>query len=496
MAFKKTKQQLDIELASDSGDNIKISAYAGCSKTTILSMIGDRHPEKLGLYVAFNKSAQVDAERRMPPNITSRTFHSLGWAAMDVSRVYGNNGVGNMIRMSYSALRRYLRLPDERTLSIVKKTVQRYIQSLDETITRHHVPREALISLANENEKRQFADDITRAARLLWKNMSDHGNRNFQLPHDGYLKLWYHNGGELPFYPDMVMIDEAQDMNPINWGLVQKWSGQRFVVGDSYQQIYSFRGAIDAMKRVDYRTMMLSKSFRFGEAIADVANNFLMLDGDIGTPLVGNNQVNSKVVFDNNRPDGKYTILCRTNMGLMDEAIQLAKQGKSIAIVGDIQDSLRRLTSAWSLFTEDYDNVKHPDIQMFADWDGLLEASGDDHELGMTVKRVEEYGGRVPEIAESLRIATGTNEDKADVIISTAHKAKGREWPVVVLAEDFPDLIRVDKQGNAKILKDERNLAYVSATRAINVLYGNSMLLKTKSYMTHRANTATSTIAA
>jgi hypothetical protein len=39
----------------------------------------------------------------------------------------------------------------------------------------------------------------------------------------------------------------------------------KIFVGDSHQQIYQFRGAVDAMKQVEaVQTLRLSQSFRFG----------------------------------------------------------------------------------------------------------------------------------------------------------------------------------------------------------------------------------------
>jgi superfamily I DNA/RNA helicase len=49
-------------------------------------------------------------------------------------------------------------------------------------------------------------------------------------------------------------------------------------------------------------------------------------------------------------------------------------------------------------------------------------------------------------------------EEDADVTVSTAHKAKGREWDAVQLAGDFPE---PEKQGD-----EELRLLYVACTRA------------------------------
>ncbi len=63
-----------------------------------------------------------------------------------------------------------------------------------------------------------------------------------------------------------------------------------------------------------------------------------------------------------------------------------------------------------------------------------------------------------------LREHTVTGEKDADITVSTAHRSKGLEWPVVILDEDFADII--DPLMPEDERKDETNLLYVAVTRA------------------------------
>jgi superfamily I DNA/RNA helicase len=57
------------------------------------------------------------------------------------------------------------------------------------------------------------------------------------------------------------------------------------------------------------------------------------------------------------------------------------------------------------------------------------------------------------------------NTDDPEIILTTAHKSKGREWDVVWLASDFPS--NWNNKGEWVGLRDEeRNLLYVAVTRA------------------------------
>jgi superfamily I DNA/RNA helicase len=53
-------------------------------------------------------------------------------------------------------------------------------------------------------------------------------------------------------------------------------------------------------------------------------------------------------------------------------------------------------------------------------------------------------------------------EQAAQVVVSTAHKAKGREWPRVRIADDFHQ----PKGEDTPIPQAEAMLAYVAVTRA------------------------------
>lgn len=57
-------------------------------------------------------------------------------------------------------------------------------------------------------------------------------------------------------------------------------------------------------------------------------------------------------------------------------------------------------------------------------------------------------------------------ERQAELVVSTAHVAKGREWEHVLIADDFREPAKF-KDGTQKgMSRDDAMLAYVSVTRA------------------------------
>src|SRR6202047_4060614 len=86
------------------------------------------------------------------------------------------------------------------------------------------------------------------AAEALWKNICKH-NSTAPVTHDCYLKLFYLQGRELAPRDWTVMLDEAQDADPVILGLLERHKGARIIVGDKYQQLYQWRGAVNALRR-------------------------------------------------------------------------------------------------------------------------------------------------------------------------------------------------------------------------------------------------------
>jgi superfamily I DNA/RNA helicase len=77
----------------------------------------------------------------------------------------------------------------------------------------------------------------------------------------------------------------------------------------------------------------------------------------------------------------------------------------------------------------------HPDLAAFKSWGEVQEYVQEDEgaDLRVMVNLIDTYG--VPAI---LDVCDATvREADADVIVSTAHKAKGREWNRVKIANDF-----------------------------------------------------------
>ena len=84
-------------------------------------------------------------------------------------------------------------------------------------------------------------------------------------------------------------------MNPAMLDIFLRQNTARLIVGDPHQQIYMFRGAVNALGLVKpSHTYHLTQSFRFGPSIARVADEVLrLLKNNKGTTLVGGKKMDS-----------------------------------------------------------------------------------------------------------------------------------------------------------------------------------------------------------
>ena len=82
---------------------------------------------------------------------------------------------------------------------------------------------------------------------------------------------------------------------------------------------------------------------------------------------------------------------------------------------------------------------------------------------------VEKYKGGIFQVMKEIK-ARNVAKDKADIILSTVHKAKGIQYSTVELAQDFirESQIVKAKQEDYDQISEEINILYVAATRVVN----------------------------
>jgi superfamily I DNA/RNA helicase len=226
--------------------------------------------------------------------------------------------------------------------------------------------------------------------------------------------------------------------------------------------------------------MYLTESHRFDQTLADAANTVLDLLNHQTPNLKGVGQPTKLSYGD---PTAAHTILCRTNTGLLAEALKAVRKRQKIHVMGNLMDSVQQLESGYYLSIGQTENVTHPSLIGMKDWTEVENLKEHDADLNVLFRQVNTYGSEIPHFCEELEQAGEVPEVKADVVLSTVHKAKGREWKHVRLNNDFPKLVYFsDNERKYKVKKFEVYTLYVALTRAQSVLYPNDAYRQCKAW--------------
>ncbi|KAF5897197.1 F-box DNA helicase 1-like isoform X2, partial [Clarias magur] len=489
-------------------DIVKIMAFAGTGKTTTLVKYAQERAHLRFLYISFNKSVAMQAKQSFPPNVECRTIHSMAYKAIGHRYKSLSKLCSNLKPFTVAWV-----LPEGRggfvNAKVVTDTINNFCSSTDERIGSVHVPNRYRNTNGNveelsEYKKRMFADD----AASIWKKMTElqpTKQTAHHITHDGYLKLWQLQKPVLEDY-HVILIDEAQDCTPVIMDIMLSQSCGKILVGDPHQQIYTFRGAVNALHSVPHTHLYyLTQSFRFGSEIAYVGATILNVCKKVKKILVGGHQDGTVRGEDKERLDsikhaqsqvgGTVAILCRCNVTVFTEAVRLTDINPNckIHIVGGVENfGLKQIMDIWILMLPDERRrnenrfIKDPFIRSFCmeklgGYGGLKRYAmhTEDRELESKLAVVEKFNNRIPELVSRIRNCAQSKPNNADYVLGTMHKAKGLEFNTVVVMDDFMkvpcsrhNLQRMNiTPGIRNADADEWNLLYVAVTRAKKALY-------------------------
>ncbi|KAG8576835.1 hypothetical protein GDO81_009996 [Engystomops pustulosus] len=479
------EQQQIVNHNIQDGQVVKIMAFAGTGKTSTLIKYAERRPHLRFLYATFNKSIANHAYQLFPKNVVCKTFHSLAY--QQTGKLYQQRKKLNPSKLTSYTVN--FVLPEGEAgfikAKLVVKTLENFFASADETIDREHVPIWCKNNRGeNEMVKPQDKQFAVREADKIWKKMQSLEETReyaYKMTHDGYLKLWQLRRPDLSIY-NAIFVDEAQDCTPSIMEVVLSQKCGKIFVGDPHQQIYTFRGAVNALCEVPHTHIFyLTQSFRFGAEIAYIGATILDACKKIRRKaLVGGNQEGTV----RQHFQTKVAILSRTNACVFDQAVSVTDRENPsvIHIIGGPENfGLSKIHDIWVLLQPESERLRRKlDIKdrFIATWKNkgfsalkTYAVSAEDRELEAKIAVVEKYNHRIPELVKKIQMCHTAETANADYILGTVHKAKGMEFDTVEVTDDFikvpfarHNLERL--QISLASVADEWNLLYVAVTRA------------------------------
>lgn len=460
-SLKPTDEQIVCIEAASKLEDLRIEAYAGAAKTTTLKLIAQSLSPKKGLYLAFNKSVVLAAD--FPSNVKARTVNSVAYAKTGKAfkkrlntRITGRlvaetlglsdfSGNGQLI-MSASDLGAFL-----------LTTIDRFCRDMEPVLKLEHMPMPELKSMEISAESiRLFLwNNYQHQAWKLWEKMSS-PTGTFPSRHGVYMKLWAISEPVIKGL-DFIMFDEAQDADPLMLAVMARQKIPVFYVGDRYQQIYAWRGAVNAMDKIQTNHVArLTKSFRFGSELASMADMLLCAMGADVT-LRGNDDVATELA----ELDRPTAILCRTNANVTKWVMQAVKAGDTDFAATGSEDALEFFASSAALKKGKPGKGKY---KLFKSWGEMFAYSltSDGADLANYFRIEREYGAEFA--AGALKKIADNEPGKVSRVISTAHRAKGMEYSEVLLDDDFRSPL------DARYKEEDSRLLYVAMTRAMHAL--------------------------
>ncbi len=468
---KLTKEQIKVV---DSKKNIIVNSVAGSGKTTTLVEYAKARPNSKILYLAFNKSVKVEAISKFAEsgvlNVTTETAHSLAYK--------------NIVRRHYYKVRDKYKLTDllkeinvptnTQSISIaghVKKFISYFCNSKETSVKNLNY-----LDIVTDKKAKAFAKThyatIESYTRAILAKM-DKGE--IEIIHDFYLKKFQLSKPILEF--DYILFDEGQDACPAMLDVFLQQKGVKVIVGDTHQQIYAWRFAINSLEVCKFDTLNLSTSFRFPQPIADLANTILSWKA----PIKKYPDIKIVGVGDSTKKKTK-AILARTGVSLIVKAIKYMDDFPKIYFEGGLNsyiysDNGASIYDVYSLYNNKHEYIRDETIRAMKDFDELLSyiESSDDNQLANIAEIVEKYTHQIPDIFRTLK-ENQVEKEQANVVYSTVHRAKGIEYDLVELADDFITEEKVkdylaNKEISLEQIIEEVNIFYVAVTRAKNVLY-------------------------
>ena len=487
--MKLTKEQEDT-INSDK-ISFKINAVAGSGKTTTLLEYAKKNSHLRILYLAYNKSLQISLQEKLKdynlPSMHISTIHSLAYNKIGAYNYSLCHDLKNQIleKALYTyeqTINQKAYFPIPEYIALIKDLVNFYCNSsliaLDSKLMESYKKQSELgakiLELINKNENRVLAH--------LKYILSSMKNKVIEATHDFYLKMFYLNkkiSTNLPY--DLILVDEAQDISDVMIGIVENQTCRRIYVGDSFQQIYTFRFASNALNKIDLPTYALTKSFRFGDNYAKILQNNLnsLYEINSSKPLEITGLEKTTEIGKNNLDFNKpFCVIARSTFGLVQQLVYFIHDKKKIYFEGGYNSYSFMNQTVYSIFylkQKKNDKISIDEIKDF-DTIGELEQFAKDtknQDYLNIIKFINTYGDNIFEINKKIKEHLVSDKTQADIIFTTTHKSKGLEYNQVLMADDFiskKEITNTKNKLSYQRINEELNIYYVAATRAKEVI--------------------------
>ncbi len=462
-----TNQQEEIIKCND--DLIIINALAGTGKTSTLIEYVKARPSKRFLYIVFNKSMQKEAELKMKGfrNIEIKTAHSIAFQkTKDKLKLMERMNKKTLNSFNIFQVNDFLRVSNFFISKIFINVLNEFLFSeykIDDFVKRFNSEYFSNETVMKNKNKISYFVENGHLKRFIFKCARD---TDIHISHDFYLKFFQINKIDLGY--DIVLTDEAQDISPQMKNIILNQSAKKIFVGDKYQSIYKFRGAVNALEKIENaKQFYLTNTFRFQK------NSTMERWANVILESLGEKNILS--ARGSYKEIGTKAIISRTNSALFEKAHQLVSNGKKIYFEGGITGyNFNVITDIVQLKNRQLNKIYNATVKKFKHIDEFEEYTEqtEEQQLKTALKLAKKHNTYIYVMLNEIKENLAKHKENADYILTTAHKSKGQEYGMVELLSGFNILDKETKVMN----EDEANLLYVAITRAVNGIWINEKI--------------------
>ena len=439
-------------------------------------------------YFAFTKKAADEAKTRMPfedKKLTYfRTLHSLAFECLemdkeDIMQPYHYEELGKSLNLQVKFYDRYNK--DESFylgfenpyFQIIQRAFNKCIDLKEEFNLEEHDPKHINWTTLNH----------------INKNLINYKDKKEKFEFNDMIHMLINKPEKIPEF-DVIFIDEAQDLSPLQWKLfdiLKTKTKDMYLAGDDDQAIFAWAGAdVGRFIKEPAKEKVLIYSKRISRTVQEQS---MIAIGNI-SGVKKNKKYNPRdyeglceEIYNLDEIDltkGNWLILARTVSKLLKIEDSLrekglyfeSNRGKSITVsLYKAVKNYERWRKGAELTEEETNDIKgyigNVRWDKKENWfDAFALADKDEQEQ-------KEYLVRLFENKEDL-------ESKARIWVSTIHAIKGGEQDNLILCTDLGDkIIKAMNRSNDKA-DEEHRVWYVAYTRARNNLYLFKLANKTR----------------
>ena len=439
-------------------------------------------------YFAFTKKAADEAKTRMPfedKKLTYfRTLHSLAFECLemdkeDIMQPYHYEELGKSLNLQVKFYDRYNK--DESFylgfenpyFQIIQRAFNKCIDLKEEFNLEEHDPKHINWTTLNH----------------INKNLINYKDKKEKFEFNDMIQMLINKPEKIPEF-DVIFIDEAQDLSPLQWKLfdiLKTKTKDMYLAGDDDQAIFAWAGAdVGRFIKEPAKEKVLIYSKRISRTVQEQS---MIAIGNI-SGVKKNKKYNPRdyeglceEIYNLDEIDltkGNWLILARTVSKLLKIEDSLrekglyfeSNRGKSITVsLYKAVKNYERWRKGEELTEEETNDIKgyigNVRWNKKENWfDAFALADKDEQEQ-------KEYLVRLFENKEDL-------ESKARIWVSTIHAIKGGEQDNLILCTDLGDKIIKSMNRSDDKADEEHRVWYVAYTRARNNLYLFKLANKTR----------------